>query len=78
MVADFTGQRAGVYYEAGFIHGLGRNVFWMVDKQDLANVHFDLRQYNFIDYDSVPDAKSRLQYRIMAVEGRGPEKVSSK
>jgi hypothetical protein len=72
LVADFTGQRAGVYYEAGFIHGLGRNVFWMVDKEELANVHFDLRQYNFIDYDSVLNAKSRLQYRILAVEGRGP------
>jgi nucleoside 2-deoxyribosyltransferase len=72
LVADFTGQRAGVYYEAGFMHGLGRNVFWMVEKAEIGKVHFDVRQYNFIDYDSSSEAKSRLNYRIMAVEGRGP------
>jgi|ERR1700733_5547386 len=72
MVADFTGQRAGVYYEAGFMHGLGRNVIWMVEKPELKEVHFDLRQYNFVDYDSAADARARLYYRIMAVEGKGP------
>jgi hypothetical protein len=73
LVADFTAQRAGVYYEAGFMHGLGRNVIWMIEKSELTNVHFDVRQYNFIDYDTPADAKSRLYYRIMAVEGKGPE-----
>jgi nucleoside 2-deoxyribosyltransferase len=72
MVADFTGQRAGVYYEAGFMHGLGRNVFWLIEKSELDKLHFDLRQYNFIDYESSMDAKSRLYYRILAVEGKGP------
>jgi hypothetical protein len=77
LVADFTNQRAGVYYEAGFMHGLGRNVIWMVSKKELAAVHFDLRQYNFIDYDSPSEAKSRLLYRILAVEGQGPGSKSS-
>jgi nucleoside 2-deoxyribosyltransferase len=77
VVADFTEQRAGVYYEAGFMHGLGRNVFWMVEKQQLGKVHFDVRQYNFIDYDSPADAKGRLYYRIMAVEGKGPGRVDA-
>lgn len=72
LVADFTAQRAGVYYEAGFMHGFGRNVIWMVEKSELDKVHFDVRQYNFIDYDSWSDAKSRLYYRIMALEGKGP------
>lgn len=71
-VADFTGQRGGVYYEAGFMHGMGRNVFLMVEKCELEKVHFDVRQYNFVDYDSPSDAKERLYNRIMAVEGRGP------
>ena len=61
-----------MYYEAGFMHGLGRNVFWLVEKSELEQVHFDLRQYNFIAYESPSDAKSQLHYRIMAVEGRGP------
>jgi hypothetical protein len=39
MVADFTRQRQGVYFEAGFMKGLGRNVYWMCEKTDLAEVH---------------------------------------
>jgi hypothetical protein len=53
MVADFTGQRAGVYFEAGMMAGLGRNVIWMCDKSELEEVHFDVRQRNFIDWESV-------------------------
>lgn len=77
LVADFTGQRAGVYYEAGFMHGLGRKVFWIVEKRELEKVHFDVRQYNFIDYDAASDAKSRRYYRIMAVEGKGPGPIGA-
>jgi hypothetical protein len=71
LVADFTGQKPGVYYEAGFMYGLGRKVIWLVEKPELEKVHFDVRQYNFIVYEAAADAKSRLYYRIMAVEGRG-------
>jgi hypothetical protein len=71
MVADFTGQRHGVYYEAGFIQGLGRNVFWICQKDQLEGLHFDTRQYNFIDYTSVAELRDRLYYRILAIEGEG-------
>jgi len=73
MVADFTGQRAGVYFEAGLMTGLGRNVIWMCDKNELGKVHFDVRQRNFIDWQSVEDAKARLHKRILAIEGQGPK-----
>jgi hypothetical protein len=72
MVADFTGQRAGVYFEAGMMTGLGRNVIWMCDRQELNKVHFDVRQRNFIDWESLEDAKQRLSKRILAIEGEGP------
>src|SRR5260370_3452908 len=49
MVADFTDQRAGVYFEAGMMNGLGRTVIWMCDKAELGKVHFDVRHGNFID-----------------------------
>ena len=52
--------------------GLGRNVFWMCEKSELEKVHFDTRQYNFVDYESAEDAKSRLYFRILAIEGPGP------
>ena len=32
LIADFTGQRGGVYYEAGFAYGLGLPVIWTCRK----------------------------------------------
>jgi hypothetical protein len=74
MVADFTGQRYGVYFEAGMMMGIGRTVIWLCDKKDLdeGKLHFDVRQFNFIDYESIEDARERLYNRIIAIEGEGP------
>ena len=72
MVADFTGQRPGVYFESGLMMGLGRNVIWMCSKAELEKVHFDVRQYNFIVWESLPDARVQLRNRILAIEGEGP------
>jgi nucleoside 2-deoxyribosyltransferase len=72
MIADFTGQRGGVYFEAGFMLGLGRQVLWVCEHQELDRVHFDTRQYNFIDYTDVSDLERRLQMRIEAIFGKGP------
>jgi hypothetical protein len=71
LIADFTDQNNGVYFESGFMLGLGRPVLWVCDKADLENVHFDMRQYNTIDYDGAADLQTRLHYRIEAVIGRG-------
>jgi len=77
MVADLTAQRPGVYFEAGMMLGLGRTVIWMVRQDDLSNVHFDNRQYNFIVYDDdLDEAKKRLMLRILAVEGAAAERVN--
>ncbi len=72
LVADFTGQRNGVYFEAGFMLGLGRPVIWLCKKSELDKVHFDTRQYNMIDYQDVKELESRLQFRIEAIMGKGP------
>ena len=72
LVADFTDQRNGVYFEAGFMLGMGRPVIWLCEKSDLANVHFDTRQYNTIDYADTDDLRKRLQFRIEALLGKGP------
>jgi hypothetical protein len=74
MVADFTGQRPSVYFEAGFMRGLGRNVIWMCSKEEIDSrkVHFDVRQYPFIAWESHDDARERLYKRILANEGEGP------
>lgn len=78
LVADFTAQnfkhknrkvhaaRGGVYYEAGFAHGLGKSVIFMVQGSQIDDIHFDTRQYNHIKYENHIDAKSRLIARIRA------------
>lgn len=73
VVADFTGQRGGVYFEAGFALGLGLEVIWTCKKSDLKEVHFDNRQYNFVTWeeDKLGDFKTALQNRIEATIGRG-------
>ena len=49
VVADFTGQRGGVYFEAGFALGLNLPVFWTCRKNEMDELHFDIRQFNCID-----------------------------
>ena len=75
VVADFTGSRGGVYYEAGFAHGLDLPVIFMCRDGD--ELHFDIRQYNCIFWkaDALEDAQSRLKNRILATLGKGLLKV---
>jgi nucleoside 2-deoxyribosyltransferase len=74
LISDFTNQRPGVYFEAGFMLGLGRTVIWLCEKNDMGKVHFDTRQYNTIDYKDADDLQTRLQFRIEAILGKGPHK----
>jgi len=66
LIADVTLQRAGVYFEAGFAMGLGRQVIWTCRDDDLKNVHFDTRQYNHIVWKEPGDLRMQLADRIKA------------
>lgn len=66
LVADFTGQRPNVYYEAGFAKGLGIPVIWLCDDSEKKELAFDTRQYNHILYKDVEDLYKRLRDRINA------------
>ena len=54
VIADFTGNRGGVYFEAGFALGLDIPVIWLVDDhwwnetdehgKRINDIHFDTRQ----------------------------------
>lgn len=72
VVADFTGHRGGVYFEAGFALGLNIPVFWTCHKDDMKNLHFDIRQFNCIDWETPDELANRLAVRIEAVLGMGP------
>ena len=68
LVADFSGLRSGVFFEAGFAKGLGREVIFIVREEDVEKLkeHFDTRQYNHIVYDSPEDLRKKLYNRIGA------------
>lgn len=66
LVADFTGQRGGVYFEAGFAFGLGIPVIWTVRDDDVQNLHFDTRQYAHITYSTPEELRTKLLNRIRA------------
>ena len=76
VVADFTGHRGGVYFEAGFALGLDLPVIWTCRKDHMHDLHFDIRQYNTIDWETHDELSSRLQHRIEATVGKGPKAVS--
>ncbi len=76
VVADFTqgesGARGGVYYEAGFAHGLALPVVFTCHKDSFDDVHFDTRQYNHIVWTEPSELRERLSSRIAAVIAEGP------
>ena len=71
LIADFTGHRGGVYFEAGIAMGLGVPVIWTCRKDDIANLHFDIRQYNCIAWTEPDNLAKQLKKRILHVVGEG-------
>ncbi|NCD07461.1 MAG: hypothetical protein EOL97_15235 [Spirochaetia bacterium] len=73
IVADLTGNRGGVYYEAGYALGLGKEVILIVDnnwlEKNKENPHFDVAQKNQIRYISIDDLSVRLFNRITSTVG---------
>lgn len=67
IVADFTGQRGGVYFEAGFAQGIGKHVIYCCDEKEKKDLHFDIRQFNFILWENIEDLKERVTNRIKAL-----------
>ena len=77
LVADFShghdGARGGVYYEAGFAHGLGLPVIFACSKDSVETLHFDTNHYNHIVWKTPDELREKLKNRILAVIGEGPE-----
>ncbi|AUH72193.1 hypothetical protein CAB17_09050 [Legionella sainthelensi] len=69
VIADFTGNRGGVYFEAGYAHGLKKPVIYTCEKNYFSQKkpHFDIEHYNFILWnDKELDVfKNTLQARIV-------------
>lgn len=66
LVADCTGHRNGVYYEAGFARGLGLPVIWTCRKNEMEGAHFDTRQFNHVVWEQPEELCEKLILRITA------------
>jgi len=63
-VADVTGQRPNVYLEAGFALALGRPVIWTAREGE--TLHFDVRQFPLIEWQTPGDLREKLRDRVLA------------
>ncbi|MBX3018770.1 MAG: hypothetical protein KF767_12835 [Bdellovibrionaceae bacterium] len=76
VIADFTYNNRGVYFEAGYARALGIPVIHTVmygdtedPKDDNKHLHFDVRQINYLEWDSSTRLRERLESRIRAIVG---------
>lgn len=74
LVADLTGNRGGVYYEAGIARGLQlcNHPIKLIltckrDYFDRERVHFDVQGDNIILYNDIEDYKNKLEARLSSV-----------
>lgn len=75
IIADVTGSRGGVYFEAGYAKALGKEVIWSCRKDKLKeDAHFDTRQYNHVIWTLPEDLYDKLYNQIIGTIGFGPNK----
>lgn len=77
LIADLTGNRGGVYYEAGIVRGLQlcNHPIKLVltcrrDFFDSERVHFDVSGDNIVLYENDNDLKNKLSMRLKVVLDR--------
>lgn len=69
IVADLTGQRGGVYYEAGYAVAKGKTLILSCKKDKKEKPHFDVAQINTIFWQDEEDLYNRLVTRIKVTIG---------
>jgi hypothetical protein len=67
LIADVTGARAAVYYEAGFAHGLGKQVLWTCRADWADRLCFDTRQFSHSIWTSPQELRKLLAAKITAL-----------
>jgi hypothetical protein len=72
VVSDYTQQKNGVYFEAGFALGLGLTVIPTCRADEIDQLHFDIRHLNTLTWSNPDDLALKLSQRIRGVIGAGP------
>jgi len=77
IIADFTYNSPGVYYESGYARGLNIPIINLCNKECFESeenkVHFDTNHYPFLiwEWDKGEELRNRLETRIEATIGKG-------
>jgi len=74
VVADFTGQKNGVYFEAGFARALGKEVYQTCAQAAKDGLHFDTNHFQHTLWNDHGDLKEGLCEKILAISGPGPRR----
>lgn len=75
LVADYTQQNNGVYFEAGVAIGLGIPVIPTCRADQLDKLHFDIRHINTLKWETPAQLARDLAKRISGAIGDGPLRV---
>lgn len=73
IVADITGARGGVYFEAGFARALGREVFFCCRNDRFGtDRHFDTEHFQHTLWTTPADLRAKLRDKVLGLKGVGP------
>nr|WP_293300691.1 hypothetical protein [Allomuricauda sp.] len=64
LISDYTEQKHGVYFEAGYALGKGKPVIYTCSKKDFASTHFDTNHYPHIVYQDLDELQKGLVNKI--------------
>lgn len=65
-ISDFTEQKDGVYFEAGFALGRGLKVIYTCKEEWFNQTHFDTNHFPHIIYSDPIELKEKLKFKIEA------------
>jgi hypothetical protein len=65
VIADLTGARPNVYYEAGYAHGIGKTPIYIA--REGTKLEFDLKDYPVVFFQSLRQLKDALEQRLRAI-----------
>jgi hypothetical protein len=77
VVADYTGQKNGVYFEAGFALGLPLPVIPTCRADQIDGLHFDIKHLNTLVWKNEDELADLLAKRIRAIIGLGPNAIDN-
>lgn len=70
VIADFTHNNNGVYFEAGYAKAIGKEVFHLVNIDHSGKIHADIKQIQYLEWDDLKLLKENLKAKIEVIVGK--------